>query len=254
MQQPTAPQHNADDGPRRAHPRRRRLTKIGVILIVVLAVLIGLDRLAEVVAARNLAATIQSSQHLSSRPHVSIGGFPFLTQVVRGRYDDVSVSAGSPIGENGIDVNNAAVHLRGVTVNLSDAFHGTVSNVPVQSGTGTAVITYPQLNTIVRRYAGTLGSQLTISGAAPGHARATGPFGLSVAFTARVHGGKLIVTPDPAELRALPSVLQTGINNALAKPIPLPPFPFHVRLDSAHLNPHDIQLRASAHNSIFPVR
>lgn len=113
------------------------------VALIVLGVLFGLDRAAESVTARKLAEQVQSTQHLTARPEVSIAGFPFLFQVLKGRYDDVTITANAPTDANGVTVDNAVAHLRGVKVGLRDAIHGTVSDLPVQSGTGTALITYP---------------------------------------------------------------------------------------------------------------
>ena len=236
----------------RAH--RRGWTRFLVIVVTMLAAVVGLDRLADIAAAGKLASTIQSAQHLSTRPHVSIGGWPFITQVIAGHYSDVTISSTDPIGTNGITVNNANVHLRGVKVSLSDAIHGTVTDMPVHSGDGTALIAYPTLDAAIAQYAGTLGAQITVVGTTPGHARLQGPFGLSLDIAARVRNEKLSITPDSSQLAALPSLVRGPVRNALAQPIALPKIPFNVTLSAATLEPDGVHLRAIAHNSVFPVR
>ena len=235
-------------------PPRRRWLRLLVVFVVLLAALVGLDRLAEIAAARKLASTIQSAQHLSSRPHVSMGGWPFITQVIAGHYRDATISSTDPVGTNGITVNKANVHLRGVKVSLSDAIHGTVKNLPVHSGDGTALITYPVLDAAIARYGGTLGAQITVVGTTPGHARLQGPFGLSLDIAATVRNGKLTITPDSSQLAALPSLVRGPVRNALTQPIALPKIPFNVTLSAATLEPDGVHLRAVAHNSVFPVR
>lgn len=248
------------DGPPKgsARPARRRSWRRWsvrfTVALIVLGVLFGLDRVAETVTARKMAERVQSTQHLTARPDVSIAGFPFLLQVLKGRYDDVTITANAPIDANGVSVDRATAHLHGVKVGLSDAIHGTVSDLPVQSGTGTALITYPQLDTIVHRYGGDVGKQITVSGVSPGHARLQGPFGLSLTVTAAVTNGALVVTPDQTELNALPGLLKPLVTDALARPIPLPAFPFNVHLESVKLDTTGVQLIASSTNSVFPVR
>lgn len=239
--------------PVRARGWRRWTVRIAVALIT-LGVVFGLDRVAEKITAGKLAERVQSTQHLTARPEVSIAGFPFLLQVFKGSYDDVTITANAPIDANGVTVDNAVAHLRGVKVGLGDAIHGTVSDLPVQSGTGTALITYPQLDTIVHRYGGEVGQQITVSADSPGHARLVGPLGLSLTVTAAVTNGALIVTPDPAQLNALPGLVKALITDALATPIPLPTFPFNVHLESIELDTTGVQLIASSTNSVFPVR
>lgn len=228
--------------------------KVVIALIVLLLGLVILDRVAEAVTARKLADRIQAVQHLSNRPQVSIGGWPFLTQVAAGRYDDVSITSNAPIGANGIAVSDADVRLYGVKVSATDALHGTVANLPVASGEGTALLTYHQLDAIIARYVPSIGSQITVVGTTPGHARIMGPFGLALDVTAKVTGAKLTVTPSASELSGLPELVRGPVQQALRRPYSLPPFPFNVRLTSATLEPDGVHLRATAHNSVFPVR
>lgn len=225
-----------------------------MVALIALGVLFGLDRVAKTVTAHWLAEQVQSTEHLTARPDISIAGFPFLLQVLKGRYDDVTITANAPIDANGVAVDNAVAHLHGVQVALSEAIHGTVSDLPVQSGTGTALITYPQLNTIVHRYGGQVGQQITVTADSPGKARLTGPLGLSLTVTAAVANGALVVTPDPRQLNALPALVKTLITDTLARPIPLPPFPFNVHLHAIQLDTTGVHLIASSTNSVFPVR
>ena len=230
------------------------MKKFLAALVVLVALLVVLDRVAEVVTARRLADQIQASQHLLSPPSVSIGGWPFLTQVVAGRYDTVTISSAAPIGRDGISVSDTDVHLHGVTVSTSEALHGTVADVPVASGDGTALLTYRELDTVIARYVPQVGSQITVVGTTPGHARLRGPLGLTLDVTAKIAGGRLTVTPDQAQLQALPALVRAPVERALTQPITLPPFPFNVHLVSATLQPDGVHLRATARNSVFPVR
>lgn len=239
--------------PPRTQTWRRWAMRFAVALTV-LGVLCGLDRVAESITAGKLAERVQSTQHLTARPEVTIAGFPFLLQVLKGRYHDVTITAKAPIDANGVAVNNATAHLHGVKVALSDAIHGTVSDLPVQSGTGSALITYPQLDTIVHRYGGTVGQQITVHGLSSGHARLQGPFGMSLTVTAAITNGKLVVTPDPTQLNALPGLVKALLTDALATPIPLPTFPFNVHLESVQLDTAGVHLIASSTNSVFPIR
>jgi len=143
---------------RRKTRRRSALTTVLVAVLLCCGLLLVLDRVGEHIAARQLAGRIQTSQHLSSRPDVSIGGFPFLTQVLQGRYHSVSITSTPPVTVNGVAVTDVRVHLQSVKVSTSDALHGTVRNVPVSSGTGTAVLGYAQVNTLIGRPAGSVGA------------------------------------------------------------------------------------------------
>ena len=81
---------------------------------------------------------------LAGTPEVDITGFPFLTQAVAGRYDDVRISLtadelGQPEG------TRADVALRGVQVPLSSVLSGSVQEVPVDRIDGTATLSYELL-------------------------------------------------------------------------------------------------------------
>lgn len=251
---PARPRARSEHATPSQRPGIRGWVKVVIALAVLLVALVIIDRAAEIVTARKLADRIQSTQHLSARPHVSIGGWPFLTQVAAGHYSSVTISSSEPIGQDDIAVSDAAVHLHGVRVGTSDALHGTVADVPVASGDGTALLTYRELDAIIARYVPSIGSQVTVVGTTPGHARLKGPFGLALNVTARVAHGKLTVTPDAAQLDALPSFVRGPVQQALAHPFTLPPFPFNVHLAGAKLEPDGVHLHATARHSVFPVR
>lgn len=238
----------------RAQPRRRRIV-VGLLLgvLVLLALLVVADRVAKTVVEHRLAAQIEQSQHLAARPDVTIHGFPFLTQVIGGRYRHVSLRARGPITEQGVQVTDASVELHGVSVNAGQALRGTVSSLPVQSTTGSAFVSYAQLTNTLNQYTSGLGLALTIRGTTPGHAVISGPLGLSVNVTASVTDNKLKIVADPADLKSLPVFVQPTVTSALNNPIALPPFPFDVTLSSVQLEPGGLQLRAAAHDSDFPI-
>jgi hypothetical protein len=222
-------------------------------LAVVAVVLVGVDRVAAYITERELANSIQSQQHLTTRPVVTIRGFPFLTQVVTGSYQEIDVHSTVPITKNGLQISDARVHLRGVKVGLADLIHGTVRNVPVQSGTGSALITFPALNALLHRYASSL---ISLSDGGQGRLRLTGPLGLSVTVGSTIENGDLRLdgVPDSSDLSSLPSSIQALVLKALRTPLPLPAFPFNVHLTTGRVTARGLQLAATAHNSVFPTR
>ncbi|MFE1288792.1 DUF2993 domain-containing protein [Streptomyces sp. NPDC058751] len=125
-----------------------RALRITLILLVVLGGLFVLvDRVAVWFAEDEAAGRIKSSEGLAATPDVSIGGFPFLTQVAAGELDDVKIGiknyeastggTGSAAGTIRIDDLNAEMH--GV------AFSGDYSSATAGSATGTASISYAEL-------------------------------------------------------------------------------------------------------------
>ena len=117
-------------------------------LVVVLVLLLGLavlaDRVAHGMAEDRVAAELVGKGGLQGSPEVEIAGFPFLTQALGGRYDDVRISAtaeelGQPAG------TRADIVLHGVQVPLSSVLSGSVGAVPVERIDGTATLSYDLL-------------------------------------------------------------------------------------------------------------
>ncbi|MGY1801900.1 DUF2993 domain-containing protein [Blastococcus sp. SYSU D00922] len=116
-----------------------------VVLVLVVGLLFVADRLTERWAEGYVADQLVEQAGLAAAPEVDARGFPFLTQAVAGRYDDVHISLtaeqlGQPEG------TRADVVLRGVQVPLSSIFSGTVQEVPVERIDGTATLSYELLS------------------------------------------------------------------------------------------------------------
>jgi hypothetical protein len=119
------------------------------VLLVLVVVLLGLgvaaDRVAVGVAESQVSTRLGDSGTLHGRPEVDIKGFPFLTQAVGGRYDDVRIALtaaelGQPAG------TRADVSLHGVHVPLSSVLSRSVRTVPVDRIDGTATLSYSLLS------------------------------------------------------------------------------------------------------------
>ncbi|PRY52170.1 Protein of unknown function (DUF2993) [Geodermatophilus tzadiensis] len=116
-----------------------------VVLVVLVLLALVADPVAEGIAEERVAATLQEAGGLAGAPDVDVAGWPFLTQAVQERYDEVRIGLtaddlGQPEG------TRADVTLRGVHVPLSDALSGSVERVPVDRVDGTATLTYALLS------------------------------------------------------------------------------------------------------------
>ena len=116
-----------------------------VLLVLLLGLLLLVDRVAVGFAEDRVAQQIAEKGALQGTPEVDIAGFPFLTQAVAGRYDDVRIGLtaaelGQPEG------TRADLVLRGVEVPLSAAISGSVREVPVERIDGTATLSYALLS------------------------------------------------------------------------------------------------------------
>jgi hypothetical protein len=126
------------------------LRRLVISLVVLVAVLIAADRIAAVVAEHEVASRVQASESLTARPGVSIGGFPFLTQALSGRYDDVTVSVHG-LRAGSLPIQRFVAHLRGLHVSLRAALGGRVHSVPVDRATATLLLTWADLDALLRQ-------------------------------------------------------------------------------------------------------
>ncbi len=144
---------------RRPPRRRRRGTKWLIALVVLIALLVAADRIALLVAENQLADRIESSQHLSSKPGVSVDGFPFLNQVIARDFPHATVDI-HDLDANGLTITNLHADLHGVHVN--SGFNSAV----VDTLTATAQMSYTDI-------AKALASKVSLGGAQIGTVQIT---------------------------------------------------------------------------------
>jgi LmeA-like phospholipid-binding len=138
--EPTRPLPNTWQAQNAAPVRRRRrrwpiVTLIVVILLVILAV--AADRVACAVAENKMASQIENAG-FPAKPHVTIDGFPFLTQLAKKDFNDVVISA-SNVTEGPLQIASVNATLHGM--HLIDGFTG----ARIDTINGTALITFDAL-------------------------------------------------------------------------------------------------------------
>jgi hypothetical protein len=120
-----------------------RVARIILIVVVILGGLfVAADRIAVNVAENKAAEQAQSSEGLSHKPKISIEGFPFLTQVVGSKLDDVKISAddiAAGTGDQSVRIESFQADLHGVK--LSNGFARAVAD----TADGNAFLTYADL-------------------------------------------------------------------------------------------------------------
>jgi hypothetical protein len=120
------------------------MRKFLIALVIFVALLFALDRAGVAIAERQISTRVQSAYSLPERPKVSIGGFPFLTQVVSGRYQDISVTI-SKASVGGVQVQDIQARFTGVHASLSLLLGQGSGSVTAAAATGTALIPYAQV-------------------------------------------------------------------------------------------------------------
>jgi LmeA-like phospholipid-binding len=136
---------------------RRRGWKIGIGLLVLLLVLVGglliVDRVAAGAAEKQIAQ--QARQQLvankvstPSDPNVSISGFPFLTQVLAGKYEKITIKIAQP-KINNVQLNELDVVATTVRADAQSVLNGT-GDVVADKITGTATISWANVRPLLQ--------------------------------------------------------------------------------------------------------
>src|SRR6266498_2666261 len=112
----------ADQGGRRGHGLRNTI----IVVVALLVVLVGLDRLAVFYVQGRIASEIQN-QGFPSKPDVTVHGFPFLTQVVSRHFQDVTISS-KPVKEGPVEIKTINANMSDVRMN-SGFSRGTVGHL-----------------------------------------------------------------------------------------------------------------------------
>jgi hypothetical protein len=233
----------------------RGLRITAVVVVVLLALLVVVDRVAARVVAGQIATRAQRTEGLTSRPEVSLGGFPFLTQVVAGDYRDVRVDVRGRV-EQDVRVDRVHADLAGVRVPLGDAVRNRVRRVPVDHLTARVELTFADVNAYLRGQGSAItvspdGQAIRVAGSADVLGRA-----LPVSGTADIGVQPAAVTFTPRELAAsagavLPPALRRSVTQLLTVRVPVAGLPFNLRLTSATVAADRIVFAAAGHDVVL---
>jgi hypothetical protein len=149
----------------------RRARRWITALVVIVAILVGLDFAARAEAESVLASKIEQ-QGLTSKPDVTIDGFPFLTQVASKDFRQVTVTA-SNVSAGPVTITTVDATATQIRISSYAFSSGTISNL-----SGTARISFASLGNTLAAQFGALGSLLKGAGlqlayAGPDEVRAT---------------------------------------------------------------------------------
>jgi hypothetical protein len=228
----------------------RRL--LGFVVVLAL-LLIAVDRLAWWGAERGLAVAIQDSQHLTERPDVYVEGFPFLTQAVRGRYDQVDGTIHDLTVDRGVTISELAVQLRGVHVGLGELLRQEVTSAPVDAASAQALVGYGALDAAVAANLSSDALHVRFGPGKNGLLAVTGTFDNGT-ISARLNGqarltaedGDLVVGLQPDSLGGVPAVIRSQIVQLLAISYRLPDLPLGFQARSVSVGPDGVLVKAAA--------
>ncbi|MGW1512240.1 LmeA family phospholipid-binding protein [Streptomyces sp. NPDC002394] len=171
----------------------RALRILLIVAVVLGGILVGVDRLAVSYAESEASSRVKLSGAPAESVEVDIKGFPFLTQVVDRRFDEVDVKAAgvrATAGDKDVRVGELTVALRDVTVT------GDWAGAKAGSASGTALISYADLTAASDREA-------TVAYGGNGKVKVTGSVKiLGRSLTRSVLSTVTVVNGDTLKVRA----------------------------------------------------
>jgi hypothetical protein len=231
-QEAPGPRAARSRGARRRARRKRWPIAVAVTLVLLLAALAIGDQVARTYAQNAIAKKVETSG-LNARPSVSIGGWPFLTQVLAHDVGTVKISANDVTANSGKLKFSFTATATGVHLNSS--FNGaTVDHID-----GTALLPFSSVASLIP------GSGATITAdpaAGPNAVKASlGAFGSVTGIVTLTQSNLITVQLKSAQgLAALASLSGRPIE------IEIPPLPAGLVVKSAHVSSQGIVAVASA--------
>ncbi|MEZ0064920.1 hypothetical protein ABIA32_000908 [Streptacidiphilus sp. MAP12-20] len=144
----------------------RNLRRLLITLVILFGLFVAADRIAVRIAENQAAGKIQSSRGMATKPDVTIEGFPFLTQLIGSKLDEVKLHA------NDVKVATSKVQLGSIDADLVGVkVSSDYSSAVADSATGKVMIGYADLSAA-------LPNHTTVSyGGSPGKVQVTTTIG-----------------------------------------------------------------------------
>ncbi|MGN6605436.1 MAG: LmeA family phospholipid-binding protein [Jatrophihabitans sp.] len=240
------------------------MRKLVIVVVGLLALLVVVDRVGVGIAEDRAAQTLKSSQGLASTPSVDITGFPFLTQVAGKEFDEIDVTAHQvPLGSNGVTITADTLHVTMQQVGFDYGF----KQVTVGHGTGTAVLTYRQLTSVLDQalpgvtlsYGGAT-DKVRASATVPGSFPVIGGRTVGLTLDPKLAGdavnfGVSAVTGLPSGIAGfLLDQITSRLGDLVGKRIPLDEIPFQLRVADVSAQADGIAVRLTGDRLTFHRR
>jgi hypothetical protein len=208
-------------------------------LFIALALLIGLavvaDRVAASIAAGKVADRLQQRGDFTEKPHVSINGFPFFTQVLRHDFGDVEVTAaGYQAGR--VTLTDLDAKLRDVRPD-SGFNSATIAQVH-----GTALLSFADLVKAANRPGVSLSSAGTDNQV---KVALTQPLSLTATGQLSVADGAIEVRATTIDGRQVPASLASSLRLR----VPVTGMPLGMRLSGAEVTDAGVRITVDGQNT-----
>ncbi|HEU0239054.1 MAG TPA: DUF2993 domain-containing protein [Micromonosporaceae bacterium] len=255
------------DRPRRGG-RGLRITLF--VVLGLLVVLVAADRIGLLIAEHTVAGQVRT--HLASEgvtfdgdPHVTIHGFPFLTQVLAGHYDRVDISVANP-STLGVRLDSLTISARDVSAPTGALIAGN-GHIEAATVAGTGSLDWTAFTQLVdlsgvKQY-GIDPKAIRIGSADAGHVSIQAPASLD---------GQTFTVNATGTISVKQNILHVGVSNVTASDTALPPqfsptlnaiakqftfdvripqLPYRLSLDSVRATAQGIAITASARDIVL---
>lgn len=221
---------------------------IGILVVVMLVAtgLLAADRIAERTASSLMAQQLTSELHLSQSPDVEITGFPFLTQVGSGHYQQIDISIPTvtalSVTVRGVDATVRDVHTKPFPTSPADLRSAGAGTVEVGGLVPFSSIPLPAGFTAVDS-----GGDFRVAGS-------IALFGAAIPVTATesisLQGETVAFRPTDIQARA--GELELNVSGAVARQltasVDLSALPFHIRVSRLTVVPSGLEVAGQAQN------
>ncbi|ADP81471.1 LmeA family phospholipid-binding protein [Pseudofrankia inefficax] len=219
------------------------------LLVLQLVGLAVVDRVAAHLAASQMVSQVQKSQQLPTKPEASVGGFPFLTQVVAGNYKDIGLRI-HRVAVSDLCVDDIDLHVRGAHLPLRKLIGNDVTTMPIDRVVGTVKLTYADLNAYLAGQPG----DVRLAAAKNGM-RVSAPVDVPIVGQVKVFGdvratvldNRLTIAPTALGVDGLGALsIPAGAVRTLTVDVPLSGLPMNLRLTEARTTSAGVEVTAEA--------
>src|SRR6516165_10380465 len=238
------------------------MRKLLIALVILVLLFVLVDRIGVAVAENQISSRLATAYGLPENPGVSITGFPFLTQVVSGNYQQIDVTA-NQVQTNGVTLHDLNVHLTGVHATLSQILGSGSSTVTADRAAGTALVDFATVKQrLPQQTQVSLGGQdlkvsglqlspdgknLKLSGTAS-YLGISAPVSATAALSVSPSG--ITVTPEDVTVAGGLSIPGSAISR-LHFTVPVSNLPLHLHITSVQVTPDGLRVAAAARNVQF---
>lgn len=216
-----------------------------VVLILLIGLVIAADRVGLKVAQDEIAKNVASQYQLDHDPEVKIKGFPFLTQALDGKYQEIDVNVGD-LDQLGIHLTNTLVTLKDVKAPISDAAKGDASKMIAGTATSTGTVGYKDVDKEAPQ-----GMKVTAKGA---DLQVHGP--VTVLGVTRTVTATVAVQPSGRTVKVVPRTVKSGgstiplalVQQAFTFTMPVKGLPLGARISDVVVQPDGLRVTTTAHD------